>query len=88
MDKKQILVTALTLTVGICVGSLWMGSTSTASTGVQTQEEQGHDADHSNEGAAKESVDGGHAEGEAEEGHLTLSDDQIRSAGIQLIEAK
>ena len=88
MDKKQILVTALTLTVGICVGSLWMGSTSTASTGVQTQEEQGHDADHSNEGAAKESDDGGHAEGEAEEGHLTLSDDQIRSAGIQLIEAK
>lgn len=88
MDKKQILVTALTLTVGICVGSLWMGSTSTASTGVQTQEEQGHDADHSNEGAAKESVDGGHEEGEAEEGHLTLSDDQIRSAGIQLIEAK
>ena len=88
MDKKQILVTALTLTVGICVGSLWMGSTSTASTGVQTQEEQGHDADHSNEGAAKESVGGGHEEGEAEEGHLTLSDDQIRSAGIQLIEAK
>ena len=88
MDKKQILVTALTLTVGICVGSLWMGRTSTASTGVQTQEEQGHDADHSNEGAAKESVDGGHEEGEAEEGHLTLSDDQIRSAGIQLIEAK
>ena len=88
MDKKQILVTALTLTVGIGVGSLWMGSTSTASTGVQTQEEQGHDADHSNEGAAKESVDGGHEEGEAEEGHLTLSDDQIRSAGIQLIEAK
>ena len=88
MDKKQILVTALTLTVGICVGSLWMGSTSTASTGVQTQEEQGHDADHSNEGAAKESVDGGHEEGEAEEGHLTLSDEQINSAGIQLIEAK
>ncbi|WP_454841885.1 MULTISPECIES: efflux RND transporter periplasmic adaptor subunit [Pseudomonas] len=85
MDKKLILVTALTLTVGIGIGSLWMGSSSAPSTGAQAQEEQGHDDhdDHGNEGAAKES-----AEGEAEEGHLTLSDEQINSAGIQLVEAK
>ncbi|WP_448694288.1 efflux RND transporter periplasmic adaptor subunit [Pseudomonas rhizophila] len=95
MDKKLILVTALTLTVGIGIGSLWMGSSSAPSTGAQAQEEQGHDDhdDHGNEGAAKESTEGEHAEGEhvegeAEEGHLTLSDEQIKSAGIQLVEAK
>ena len=90
MDKKLILVTALTLTVGIGIGSLWMGSSSAPSTGAQAQEEQGHGDhdDHGNEGAAKESAEGEHAEGEAEEGHLTLSDEQINSAGIQLVEAK
>ena len=95
MDKKLILVTALTLTVGIGIGSLWMGSSSAPSTGAQAQEEQGHDGhdEHGTEGAAKESAEGEHAEGEhaegeAEEGHLTLSDEQINSAGIQLVEAK
>ena len=88
MDKKQILVTALTLTVGIGIGSLWMGSSTAPSTEAHAQEEQGHDDDHGNEGAAKESAEGEHAEGETEEGHLTLSDEQISSAGIQLAEAK
>lgn len=90
MDKKQILVTALTLTVGMGIGSFWMGSTSAPSTEAQAQEEQGHDDHdaHGNEGAAKESAEGEHAEGETEEGHLILSDEQISSAGIQLVEAK
>lgn len=93
MDKKQILVTALTLTVGIGIGSLWMGSSSAPYSEPQAQEEQGHDGhdehdEHGNEGAAKESAEGEHAEGEEEEGHLTLSDEQINSAGIQLVEAK
>ncbi len=87
MDKKQILVAALTLTVGIGIGSLWMGNTSAPSTEALAQEEQGHD-DHGDEGAGKESAEGKHAEGETEEGHLTLSDEQISSAGIQLAEAK
>lgn len=90
MDKKQILVTALTLTVGIGVGSLWIGSTSTPSADAKAQEVQSQDShdDHEGEGVAKESAEGEHAEGEAEEGRLTLSDEQINSAGIQLAEAK
>ncbi|SEE02158.1 membrane fusion protein, cobalt-zinc-cadmium efflux system [Pseudomonas mohnii] len=84
MDKKLILVTALTLTVGIGIGSLWMGSPSvpSAEAQAQAQEGKGHD-DHGDETTGKKS-----AEGEAEEGHLTLSEEQISSAGIQLVEAK
>lgn len=92
MDKKHILVTALTLTVGIGIGSLWMGSTSAPSAQAQVQEEQGHDDhgddDHGKAGAGKESTEGEHAEGEEQDGHLALSEEQINSAGIQLTEAK
>ena len=89
MDKKLILVTALTLTVGIGIGSLWMGSPSvpSAEAQAQAQEGKGHD-DHGDETTGKKSAEGEHAEGEAEEGHLTLSEEQISSAGIQLVEAK
>ena len=91
MDKKLILVTALTLTLGIGIGSLWMGSPSVpsaeAQAQAQAQEGKGHD-DHGDETTGKKSAEGEHAEGEAEEGHLTLSEEQISSAGIQLVEAK
>jgi cobalt-zinc-cadmium efflux system membrane fusion protein len=87
MDKKQIFVTALALSVGMGIDSFWMGNTSAPSTEALAQEEHGHD-DHDDEGGGKDSTEGKHAEGETEEGHLTLSDEQISSAGIQLAEAK
>lgn len=87
MDKKLILVSALTLAIGIGIGSFWMTSPSVPSAEAQTQEGKGYD-DHGDETADGKPAEGEHAEGEAEEGHLTLSEEQISSAGIQLVEAK
>ncbi|TVT81680.1 efflux RND transporter periplasmic adaptor subunit [Pseudomonas sp. H3(2019)] len=83
MEKKHLFVTALTLAVGIGIGSFWPGSATAPTAVAQAQDEPGHD-DHADEGEAKTA----HAEGETEEGHLTLSAEQIAAAGIQLAEAK
>jgi len=87
MDKKVSIVTALPLTVGIAIGSLWIGSPLAPSTEVQALEDKGHD-DHGDEAEGNKSAEGKHAEGEASEGNLTLSEEQITAAGIQLVEAK
>lgn len=87
MDKKQIFVIALTLTVGMGIGSFWVGKTSASSAEAQPHEEHGHD-DDGNKDAGGSTAVGEHAEGEEEEGHLTLSEEQISAAGIQLAEAK
>lgn len=79
MDKKLIVVAVATLALGIGIGSMWAGN---GSIDAHADEAAEH-ADHAEEGAA---ADGGHAEGE--EGHLTLSAEQIATAGIQLAEAR
>lgn len=79
MDKKLIVVAVATLALGIGIGSMWAGN---GSIDAHADEAAEH-ADHAEEGAA---ADGGHAEGE--EGHLTLSAEQIAAAGIQLAEAR
>ncbi|MFP3680967.1 efflux RND transporter periplasmic adaptor subunit [Pseudomonas sp. URMO17WK12:I12] len=78
MDKKLIVVAAATLALGIGIGSMWTGS---ASVDAHADEAAEH-ADHAEAGAA---ADGEQAEGE--EGHLTLSAEQVATAGIQLAEA-
>lgn len=79
MDKKLIVVAVATLALGIGIGSMWAGN---GSIDAHADEAAEH-ADHAEEGAA---ADGEHAEGE--EGHLTLSAEQIAAAGIQLAEAR
>ncbi|WP_339524360.1 efflux RND transporter periplasmic adaptor subunit [Pseudomonas sp. EL_65y_Pfl2_R96] len=81
MDKKLIVVAVATLALGMGIGSTWTGN---SPIDVHADEAAEH-ADHAEEGAA---ADGEHAEGEGEEGHLTLSVEQIASAGIQLAEAR
>lgn len=76
MDKKQLLVAVLTLTAGIGIGSFWVDKTSAPTAAAHAEE--GLD-DHGDEGA--------HAEGDSEEGHLTLSVEQINAAGIQMATA-
>ncbi|MBF6040084.1 efflux RND transporter periplasmic adaptor subunit [Pseudomonas sp. P154a] len=78
MDKKLIVVAAATLALGIGIGSMWTGN---ASVDAHADEAAEH-ADHAEAGAA---ADGERAEGE--EGHLTLSAEQVATAGIQLAEA-
>lgn len=78
MDKKLIVVAAATLALGIGIGSMWTGN---ASVDAHADEAAEH-ADHAEAGAA---ADGEQAEGE--EGHLTLSAEQVATAGIQLAEA-
>ena len=81
MDKKLMVVAAATLSLGIGIGALWVGN---ASIDAHADEAAEH-ADHADESA---SASGEHAEGESEEGHLTLSGEQIAAAGIQLAEAR
>jgi cobalt-zinc-cadmium efflux system membrane fusion protein len=81
MDKKLIVVAVATLTLGIGIGSLWVGNSSIEAHADEASEH----ADHAEEGAA---ASGEHAEGEGEKGHLTLSAEQIAAAGIQLAEAQ
>ena len=78
MDKKLIVVAAATLALGIGIGSMWTGN---ASIDAHADEAAEH-AGHAEAGAA---ADGEQAEGE--EGHLTLSAEQMATAGIQLAEA-
>ncbi|WP_460152303.1 efflux RND transporter periplasmic adaptor subunit [Pseudomonas sp. S2_B07] len=78
MDKKLIVVAAATLALGIGIGSMWTGN---ASVDAHADEAAEH-ADHAEAGAA---ADGEQAEGE--EGLLTLSAEQVATAGIQLAEA-
>ncbi|MHC8338586.1 efflux RND transporter periplasmic adaptor subunit [Pseudomonas sp. HLT2-19-2] len=79
MDKKLIVVATATLALGIGIGSIWAGNSSIDA----HADEAAEHADHAEEGAV---ADGEHAEGE--EGHLTLSAEQIAAAGIQLAEAR
>lgn len=81
MEKKLIIVAAATLVLGIGIGSMWSGR---AAIDAHADEASEH-ADHAREGAV---ASGEHAEGEGEEGHLTLSAEQIAAAGIQLAEAR
>ncbi|MCW8277940.1 efflux RND transporter periplasmic adaptor subunit [Pseudomonas sp. PCH199] len=81
MDKKLMVVAAAALTLGIGIGGLWVGNSSIDAHADEASEH----ADHAEEGA---SAGGEHAEGESEEGHLTLSGEQIAAAGIQLAEAR
>src|SRR3546814_4130663 len=69
MDKKQIFVIALTLTVGMGIGSFWVGKTSAPSAEAPPHEEHGHDDDGNKDAGGSKAV-GEHAEGEEEEGHL------------------
>ena len=80
MEKKQIVAIAVTLALGIGIGSTW---TNDSSIDARADEAAAH-ADHAEKGAA---VDGEHAQGEGEEGHLTLSSEQIAAAGIHLAAA-
>ncbi|MGE8153356.1 efflux RND transporter periplasmic adaptor subunit [Pseudomonas vancouverensis] len=79
MDKKLIVVAVAMLALGLGVGAMWPGN---ASVDAHADEAAEHAA-HAEEDAAAE---GEHAEGE--EGHLTLSVEQIAAAGIQLAEAR
>ncbi|MCE6976412.1 efflux RND transporter periplasmic adaptor subunit [Pseudomonas frederiksbergensis] len=81
MDKKLIVVAVATLTLGIGIGSLWVGNSSIEAHANEASEH----ADHAEDGA---SAGGEHAEAESEEGHLTLSAEQIAAAGIQMTEAR
>ncbi|WP_085725950.1 efflux RND transporter periplasmic adaptor subunit [Pseudomonas sp. R37(2017)] len=80
MEKKHIVVIAVTLALGIGIGSMW---TNSSSVDARADEAAAH-ADHTEKGAA---ADGEHAQGEGEEGHLALSSEQIAAAGIHLAEA-
>jgi len=77
MDKKLIVAAVATLALGI--GSMWAGNGSIEA----HADEAAEHADHDEKGAAAE---GEHTEGE--EGHLTLSAEQIAAAGIQLAQAR
>jgi cobalt-zinc-cadmium efflux system membrane fusion protein len=79
MDKKLIVVAVATLALGIGIGSMWAGNGSIEAHADEAAEQ----ADHAEKGAAAE---GEHTEGE--EGHLTLSAEQIAAAGIQLAQAR
>lgn len=79
MDKKLLVVAAATLALGMGIGALW----TTGGTVEAHADEAAEHAEHGEEGAA---ADG--APGEGEEGHLTLSREQIDAAGIQLVQAR
>ncbi|MNH94936.1 Cobalt-zinc-cadmium resistance protein CzcB [compost metagenome] len=79
MDKKLLVVAAATLALGIGIGSQWKNVGAIDAHADEAAEHAGH----AEEGAA---ADGEHAEGE--EGHLTLSTEQIAAAGIQLAQAR
>jgi len=79
MDKKLIVVAVATLALGIGIGSMWAGNGSIEA----HADEAAEHADHAEKGAAAEVE---HTEGE--EGHLTLSAEQIAAAGIQLAQAR
>ncbi|NUT74121.1 efflux RND transporter periplasmic adaptor subunit [Pseudomonas sp. C1C7] len=81
MNKKLIVVALATLALGIGIGSIRTGNSPIEAHADEAAEHAEH-AEHAENGAA---VEGEHAEGE--EGHLTLSTEQITAAGIQLIEA-
>ncbi|POF41154.1 efflux transporter periplasmic adaptor subunit [Pseudomonas laurylsulfativorans] len=81
MNKKLIVVAVATLALGIGIGSIRTGNSSIEAHANEAAEHAEH-AEHAENGAAAE---GEHAAGE--EGHLTLSNEQITAAGIQLIEA-
>ncbi|MGH8389355.1 MAG: efflux RND transporter periplasmic adaptor subunit [Pseudomonas sp.] len=81
MNKKLIVVAVAALALGIGIGSIRTGNSSIEAHADEATEHAEH-AEHAENGAAAE---GEHAEGE--EGHLTLSNEQITAAGIQLIEA-
>ena len=74
MDKKLIVVAVATLALGIGIGSMWAGNGSIEA----HADEAAEHADHDEKGVAAE----------GEEGHLTLSAEQIAAAGIQLTEAR
>ncbi len=79
MNKKNLLAIALTLIAGTGLGS-WLTARATAPVA-----QAAIHADHGDETSASAEQ---HAEGEAEEeGHLTLSAEQISAAGIQLAQA-
>lgn len=84
MDKKLIVVAAATLALGIGIGSTWLGDSSHSSSDAHADEAAEH-ADHADEHAAQSAE---HAEGESEEGHLTLTDEQIAAAGIGLTQSR
>ncbi|MNF28148.1 Cobalt-zinc-cadmium resistance protein CzcB [compost metagenome] len=78
MDKKIFLAIALTLMAGVGLGSLLTGKAQPPATNEQAQADQG---------AAEPA--GAHDEEEPEgEGHLALSDEQIKAAGIELAETR
>ncbi|WP_095079134.1 efflux RND transporter periplasmic adaptor subunit [Pseudomonas sp. Irchel s3h17] len=80
MDKKIFLAIALTLMAGVGLGSLLMGKAQPSATNEQAQADQG---------AAEPAGADTHDEEEPEgEGHLALSDEQIKAAGIQLAETR
>ncbi|MBD0679921.1 efflux RND transporter periplasmic adaptor subunit [Pseudomonas sp. PSB11] len=81
MNKKLIVVAVATLALGIGIGSIRTGNSSIEAHADEATEHAEH-AEHAEKGAVAEDE---HAEGE--EGHLTLSNEQITAAGIQLIEA-
>ena len=81
MNKKLIVVALATLALGLGIGSMRTGNSSIEAHADEAAEHAEH-AEHAEKGAAAEDK---HAEGE--EGHLTLSTEQITAAGIQLIEA-
>ncbi|WP_426235361.1 efflux RND transporter periplasmic adaptor subunit [Pseudomonas sp. TWP3-2] len=84
MDKKLIVVAVATLALGIGIGSTWMGDSAHSSNDAHADEAAEH-ADHADEHAAQSAE---HVEGESEEGHLTLTDEQIAAAGIGLAQAR
>ena len=81
MDKKAILAIALTLIAGIGLGSLLTTRATSAPVAEQSHAEHGTPAQITADTPAE-------AEPEEAEGHLTLSDEQINAAGIQLAEAR
>ncbi|MBV7479341.1 efflux RND transporter periplasmic adaptor subunit [Pseudomonas sp. PDM31] len=85
MDKKLIVVAVATLALGIGIGSLRVGN---ASIDAHADEASEH-ADHAEAGASAggEPAEDEPAEGEHQEGYLTLNAEQIKAAGIQLVEA-
>ncbi|HEF4761585.1 TPA: efflux RND transporter periplasmic adaptor subunit [Pseudomonas putida] len=79
MDKKLMVVAVATLALGIGLGSMWKGNTPLDA----HADEAAEHADHAQESAAT-----GDKHEQDEEGHLTLSGEQIAAAGIQLADAR